>query len=96
MNALGVICFLALFGVYAVGQEFSRRIMGLQGDSFLIRFHRAARQPVLYALSGMVGVLLSCWAQARMSAFYPAFYASTAIVFLIALVRAVELPRKNK
>ena len=96
MNALGAICFLALFGVYAIGQECSRRAMGLKGDSFWIRFHQAARQPFLGLLFGLLLILLYSWSQDRMAVSYNAFCTTAVIVLLIALVRAVELPPKNK
>jgi len=95
MNTLGAICFLGLFAVYAAGQEFSRRVAGIDGPPFFVRYFQAAKNYLIGLMIGWVVGLLVAWSQDKVSTAIPALLGTTVGVLLIALVRAVELPKKQ-
>lgn len=95
MNALGAICFLGLFAVYAAGQEFSRRVAGIAAPPFFVRYFQSARKDLIGLMIGWVVGLLFASSQDKVSVAIPALMGITVVVLLINLVRVVELPKKQ-
>lgn len=96
MNTLGIIAFFSLFAIYALGQEFSRRVSGIEGPSFFVRFHREAKPMLKGLIVGWVLVLAFTWKKQSYDNFKLAIIASTVVLLLISLVRAVEMPKDQK
>lgn len=96
MHTLGIIAFFGLFALYAVGQELSRRAAGINGPSFIVRFHREVKPKLIGLLLGWAIVLAFTWRKPDYAQFKMVLLTSTVIVLLISLVRAVELPKDSQ
>lgn len=96
MHTLGIIAFFGLFALYAIGQELSRRAAGIKGPSFIMRFHREIKPKLVGLLLGWALLLIFAWQKQSYTNFNLALITSTVIVFLISLVRTVDLPKDSQ
>lgn len=93
MNTLGVILFLGIFVLYAAGQEFSRRVAGIEGLSFWRRYGNEIHRYRFYFLGAMLSVFLASWWQEDGKSALIRAVTFMIVGLLIALVKAVSFPK---